>query len=116
MKLVIRDDDLSYYADPRYLDQLYSEIWDKSPIHFATVPNIGPVMGAIPIKQTKINKYYKISENKKLVDFLKQKIKEGRVVIWQHGYSHKNYGNKFELERKDFNQIYKELKEGKEYL
>lgn len=117
-KLIIRDDDLSYFTNKKDLSYLYDEIWDSFPIHFAIVPKIGNVLGAVPLKILKNHKkdFYWIGENKELVLFLKQKIKQGKIKIWQHGFTHKNYGKFYELERKDEMQIYKDLKQGKEYL
>lgn len=116
MKIVIRDDDLSYYANPDYLDNLYGDIWGKCPISFSVIPFVSHVFGSVP--RDKIGKpgLKAIGDNKELVSFLKKKIKEGKVDIVLHGYSHRNYGSLYELERTDYNILYNELKEGKEYL
>lgn len=116
MKLIIRDDDLNYYTNPEELEYLYSDIWDKIPICFATIPKVGNVHMAIPSEKLNINKNRPIGENKELVNYLKKKISEGKIIIWQHGYTHRNYKSKFELERKEEKIITRELKEGKKYL
>jgi peptidoglycan/xylan/chitin deacetylase (PgdA/CDA1 family) len=116
MNLIIRDDDLSYYSDPEEIERLFSDIWDNVPIYFAVVPKIGRVLGAIPLPEiAKKEQFHFIGENKKLTKLLKKLIKEGKVKIVQHGYTHKNYASKFELERTD-NKLYHDLKKGKEYL
>lgn len=116
MKLIIRDDDLSYFAKPETLDPLYKDIWNICPISFAVVPFIYSGQRESPIQFRDTKKLYPIGKNTKLVKFLKEKIAEGKVTIVQHGYSHKNYGSKFECERKDFKKVYEEIRKGKEYL
>lgn len=116
MKLIIRDDDLSHFANPNDLEGIYGGIWEKCPISFAVIPHVTTKGFETPLKVTKENNLFSIGKNRKLIVFLKKKIKEGKITIVQHGYSHRNYGKKFELERTDEEQIYKELKEGKEYL
>ena len=41
---------------------------------------------------------------------------EKKAVIWQHGYSHEKHQGKFELERNNQEEIYQDLKKGKEIL
>ncbi|MBT5023528.1 DUF2334 domain-containing protein [Candidatus Woesearchaeota archaeon] len=116
MKLIIRDDDLSYFAKPEDLERIYAGIWNKCPISFSTVPFVTTTGFETPLNSLKTNKLFGIGDNKKLVLFLKKKIKEGKITIVQHGYSHNNYGTKFELEQTDKKKLYKELKKGKKYL
>ncbi len=117
MKLIIRDDDLNYFSPIKKIERIYKGIWDKYPVHFAVIPNIYAVQGSeIPENARPEKQYYKINENKRLVDFIKRKLKEKKIVIWQHGFTHRNYGDKFELERSDFNILYRELKQGKKIL
>lgn len=115
MKLILRDDDLSYFATPQQLEQVFAAIWDKRPIHFATIPFIGEVYGAKPV-DNKVKKRKPISENKALVRYIKQKIKEGKIIIWQHGYSHEDCSSGYELENTDYNLLFNNLKKGKEHL
>lgn len=116
MRLIIRDDDLSYFAEPEVLDNIYKNIWKTCPVSFATVPFIYSGQNETPIKFRHTKKLYPIGKNKELVEFLKKKIKEGKATIVQHGYSHKNYGKLFECERKDFKKLYEEIKKGKNHL
>ena len=37
-RLLIRDDDLSYFTEPARLESLFDGIWDKTPVHFAVIP------------------------------------------------------------------------------
>lgn len=116
MKLIIRDDDLSYYAEPWHLEKVYSRIWDKCPICFSTVPFIFPGHASTHLRDKHKKRLQPIGENKSLVGYLKEKMKERKVVLTLHGYSHKDYGKTHEYERKDYKKLYKEVKEGKEYL
>ncbi|MFA5776872.1 MAG: DUF2334 domain-containing protein [Parcubacteria group bacterium] len=118
MKLMLRDDDLSYFTKVSQIEFAYGDIWDRIPINFAVIPNVGLVSGAIPMQLCMENKNenYPIAMNKELVYFLKTKIKEGKVKIYQHGLTHKNYDGKFEMERRDLGILARELAEGKKLL
>lgn len=116
MEIILRDDDLSYFAEIEYLESLFSKIWDKTPIYFAVIPKVYSRHVQVPQDKTHSKDYYWIGKNKKLVTFLKQKIKEGKVVIWQHGFTHKRHDDKPELERRDLDVLYSELLEGKKHL
>lgn len=116
MKFEIRDDDLSYFAEPDVLEFIYSRVWDKYPINFATIPKVISSQTEAPLDKSGLKKFYWLGENKVLVSFIKKKIKEGKINIWQHGFTHKDYGDTFELERTDYARLVKELKEGKAYL
>ena len=80
MKLIIRDDDVSYFTSPKILENLYEDVWDKCPISLSVVPFILSTPGQLetPIKFRHTKKLYPIGENKELVNFLKKKIKEGK--------------------------------------
>ena len=110
MKLIIRDDDVSYFTDPKHLEHLYKDIWDKVPIHLAVIPDIVPQGPVAPIEE-QCYIHHDIEGNKELVKFIKKKIKQGKVKIWQHGYDHEDLGGKHECEREGIN-----IKEGKRQL
>lgn len=114
MDILIRDDDLSYVTRPQELERLYDGIWEQAPIHFATIPFVYARQKETPKGLRKEN--YWIGENKELVRFLKQKITEGKAVIWQHGFTHRDFDGHFELERGDERLLYDELHKGKEHL
>jgi len=115
MKFLIRDDDVNYFTKPEDLELIYRNIWQKCPISFSIVPfQTGVISNAIPEEYWQSDKIFPIGENQKLVNFLDQKNREGKIAILLHGFSHKDYpeGPEFvagkDLERK--------VKEGKEYL
>lgn len=115
MRFAIRDDDTNYFTEPEELVRIYGNIWDKCPISLSVVPfHTGAKTGAIPEKYWGSDKIFPIGENKKLVEFLREKIKEGKICIMLHGYSHKDYQNGYEFEVGD--NLYSKVKEGKKYL
>jgi len=99
MKIIIRNDDVSYFTKPSDLEKWYKDIWHKYPIHLAVIPRISRNCDVAPLSKKVGNTYMEINKNKRLVTFLKKKQKENKVVIWQHGLTHSNKGNKFECER-----------------
>jgi len=147
MKFAIRDDDVSFFTKPIELESLYKNLWEKNiPVSFAVIP--------IAVKSHYCGdweKFYQgkeenpIGNNKELVQFLREKIKEKKVSIMLHGFSHQykvainkkdkpvlatqeniNFLRKYkkgkelcwygEYNWKTYEQMKKETKIGKEYL
>jgi hypothetical protein len=113
MKFAIRDDDISYFTIPRNLNKIYKGIWETIPISFAVIPFLHGSVHFTPDKYKK-DKKYPVGENKALVRFLKEKIRQGKASILLHGYSHrwKKEGHEFDID----NNLFEKVKEGKEYL
>jgi len=115
MRFALVDHDTNYFTKPEQLENVYEKIWDKIPISLSVVPfHACTKSGAIPREYWQGDRIFPIGENKKLVEFLKRKIKENKVSILMHGYSHKNYENGHEFEVGD--RLYEKVKEGKKYL
>lgn len=115
MKFAIRDDDTNYFTNPEKLESIYKDIWEICPISLAVVPFQGCTRsGALPEKYWTGNKIFPINQNKALVNFLKEKIKENKISIMLHGYTHKDNANGFEFETSK--NLYKKVRAGKEYL
>lgn len=115
-KLILRDDDLSYFGRPEDLRRMYDGIWDCHPIHFSVIPKVYSRQSEVPQDVEHEKDYYSIHENAALVDFLREKIQEGKVIIDQHGFTHRNYDDRYELERNSQKQMTQELSEGKRML
>lgn len=120
VKLIIRDDDLSYFANAKDLN-VYDEI-SKFPISYAVVPHMltNSYDGGM-CEELKNNKQPKwIGENIELVDSLIERIKSHNVEILLHGYSHeyKKIGSKIVPEFMWRNSIesYNLISIGKKYL
>jgi len=98
----IRDDDTNYFTSPSDLEEAYSSIWEICPVTLFLVPYIKGNWKYwvreryfnyknLDFDEYKNdNKIYPIGENKDLVDFLKNKIKQGQVELGIHGIHHKN--------------------------
>ena len=115
MKFAIRDDDTSYFTQPKDLEVVYGAIWKRCPISLAIVPfHACTKSKGIPQKYWSGDKVIPVGDNKPLVAFLKKKIQEGKVSILLHGYSHKNYSTGPEFVAG--NNLYEKVKEGKKYL
>ena len=91
IKFAIRDDDTSFWTNVEELELVYKEIWAKNiPISLAIIP--------FAVKShfcgDRGNRFYQdkelkpVGENKGLIEFLKEKIKENKIYIMLHGYSH----------------------------
>lgn len=147
MKFAIRDDDVSFWTKPEELESVYKDIWAKGiPVSFAVIP-----FAVKSLNCGDWDNFYQeenqmgIGKNKDLVEFLKNKLRENKISIILHGYSHqykvgrnksdklvlatkenldrlrkdKNGKNLFwvgEYSWKNYEQLKKETKEGKEYL
>lgn len=98
----IRDDDTNYFTNPEELNFAYGDIWGKCPVTLAVVPYI---KGNWKYWVTEIEKnngmidweayrnddqIFPIGENKVLVNFLKEKIKEKKISVSIHGIHHRN--------------------------
>lgn len=85
VRLVIRDDDASFFTKPKDLEKVYSVIPDF-PVSFAVVPFI---VAAGKYPDTKGNKIPRpVSDNKELIGFLSERYKEGKCDILLHGITH----------------------------
>lgn len=115
-RVILRDDDLSYFSNPAEIEKLYGSLWERVPISFAVIPKIYSHQIEAPQNVQHEKEYYSISENEELVSFLRKKISEGKVKILQHGYTHRNFGSQYELERSGVELLVKELSEGKRIL
>lgn len=115
MKFAIRDDDTNFFTNPEDLKKIYSHIWNICPISLAVVPFIASMKSpAIPEEHWQDNKIFPIGENSELVSYLREKIREGKISIMLHGYSHKDNPDGYEFEMG--NNLYQKIKKGKEYL
>ena len=115
MKFAIRDDDTNYFTKPADLERVYKGAWGICPISLAVVPfHASTKSSSIPKKYWHGDKTFPIGNNKPLVTFLKKKIKERKVSIMLHGYSHKTYPEGPEFLVGD--NLYEKAKEGKAYL
>jgi predicted deacetylase len=121
MKFAIRDDDTSFWTKPEELEAVYNEIWKKGLI---------VSLSLIPFAVRSYNcgdqdKFYQdekqklIGENRELIEFLQEKIRENKISIMLHGFSHqykvaKNKRDKPVLATKESLNVLRKYKKGPE--
>lgn len=99
MKVALRDDDTSYFTEPDRLASVYHDVWDRIPVGLAVIPHAaGFVDKAIPEKYWDAGRAFPLEENAALVATLRALIKDGRVSISQHGYTHEDYADGHEFQ------------------
>jgi len=115
MKVILRDDDTCYFTKPQELEKAFGEVWNFAPVSLAVVPFVGKgLKSVVPKEYWRSNKLFPIGENKELVNFLKKLLREKKICIMLHGYSHQDYPKGPEFVAGE--NLYQKVKEGKEYL
>ncbi|MFN3466752.1 MAG: DUF2334 domain-containing protein [Candidatus Brocadiales bacterium] len=111
----IRDDDTCYFTKPEQLENNYSSVWDTCPVGLAIVPfHACTVSGAVPPAYWEGDRIFPVGDNKDIVRFVREKIKEGKVYVMMHGYSHKDEPDGYEFETG--RDLERKVAEGKRYL
>jgi hypothetical protein len=99
MKIALRDDDTCYFTSPSELERVYSDVWHRVPVCLATVPfAVGYPRAGIPESEWHSGKRFPLEDNGQLVEWLRQRITDGRVTIALHGYTHEDYPDGFEFQ------------------
>ena len=99
MKVALRDDDTSYFTEPGRLEAVYHDVWDRIPVGLAVIPQAaGFADKAIPEKYWDAGRAFPLDENAPLVESLRTLVKDGRVTISQHGYTHEDYPDGHEFQ------------------
>ena len=87
---IIRDDDLSYWTRVKEIEKVYEPLFEKKiKVCFATIPFSVKMYNA-----GDFNTFYQdleekaIGNNKEIVEYIKEKIKDELVEIMLHGYNH----------------------------
>jgi len=115
---IIRDDDISYFTQPWMLDELYNEAWRLGfKVSLAVTPMVKAVdRPYVPRSFRGTNKFFPISQNRELVNYLLEKITNGLVDIIQHGYTHARENGKPEFAINSFRLIDEKLNAGNRLL
>ena len=106
MKFALRDDDLNYFFEPEVIEKNYKDIWNICPVSMSVVPfikgnwqknvkefeDIGPgIMDSVTLERLIADdKIYPIDHNRKLVDFVTEKIADNKIYLTMHGIHHRN--------------------------
>lgn len=140
----IRDDDISYWTNPEDIETVYKYLWSKNiKISFSVIP-----FAVQSFNMGNFDDFYQgdepmpLHQNRKLVEYLREKLKSEQISIMLHGYTHQykikhntkgfllptkenlelvKRGSKKiiwvgEYSWKSYEQLKRETKEGKEYL
>jgi len=123
MKIILRDDDTCYFTKPEELERAFGKVWDFAPVSLALIPfiwsGLKPILSFENHPQEKSEKFFPVGENKELVEFLRKLLKEKKICLMLHGYSHKYYNHQYYIEGAEFvagENLYQKVKEGKQYL
>jgi hypothetical protein len=137
MRFAIRDDDTSFFTSPEEIEFCYKHTWDICPPSLSVIPFVQGnwrkwqdefyLTGKITDWETweKDDELHPIHENVGLVEFLKDKVSQGKIALTMHGVHHRNkdaqrlpltnnlvhYAEFFTTR-----DLTESLKEGKEYL
>jgi hypothetical protein len=99
MKVAIRDDDTCYFTSPPELERVYADVWQRVPVCLATVPfAVGYPRAGIPESEWHSGRRFPLEDNHELVEWLRQRIRDRRVTIALHGYTHEDYPDGFEFQ------------------
>ena len=115
MKFALRDDDTSYFTEPGQLEAVYHDVWDRVPVGLAVIPQAaGFADKAIPETYWDAARAFPLDENAPLVASLRTLVKDGRVSISQHGFTHEDYPDGHEFQAAP--DIESRLASGQAYL
>lgn len=90
VKIAIRDDDMNFFTKVEDLERIYRE-FDNFPISYAVIPKVLDVSTKGTCPDTKGNTNPRdIADNKELVAWVRQEVKNGTCDILLHGINH-NY-------------------------
>jgi len=114
----IRDDDVSYFTQPWMLDAIYGGAWRLGfKVSLAVTPYVKATkLRLVPRPLRGADTFFPISDNRELVDYLREKMQDGLVDIVQHGYTHAREGGKPEFAIHDFKLINEWLRRGNRLL
>lgn len=106
MKFAIRDDDLNYFYSPDFIEENIGGLWDICPFSMSVIPYVmgswmsnkdvvesyppGKLPGTVLQDLMVDNKIYDVSNNAQLVEYIRRKIRDGKVYITFHAIHHRN--------------------------
>lgn len=115
MYFCIRDDDTSFFTSPDDLESAYGQIMKHGPVSLAIIPfcKAGTSKG-LPEKYQKQWSINPLHKNGALVQWLRDRIAQGRIEPMLHGYHHDEEDRLFEFV--DGHRLAERVKDGKRYL
>ena len=88
--VIIRDDDVSFFAPSHKLDQLYEKAWEQGfKVSLGIIPSVKAIDDFLvpPEYRGKLSQH-ELNANEELVAYLGKKTIAGQCDIVQHGYAH----------------------------
>jgi hypothetical protein len=115
MYFCIRDDDTSFFTSPEELEEVYGEVTKHGPVSLAIIPfcRAGTSRGLPEMHRGRWS-IHSLADNKPLVEYLRQRIADGRYEAMLHGFHHDEPGAKREF--LDGSDLRRKVREGKRYL
>ena len=94
----IRDDDTNFFTSPQELELRYGDISRWGPVSLAVIPfcRAGDNL-AVPEKLRGRGSIHPLHENRELVTYLQQAVRESRFEIMLHGYHHDTFSGRPEF-------------------
>ncbi|MCM8819278.1 MAG: DUF2334 domain-containing protein [Candidatus Omnitrophica bacterium] len=113
MDFLLRDDDICFFTKLENFKKAWSWFLEKSfaKLNLAVIPFVYPKEFGIEEENLK-----PLEENKELIIYLKKLIKEKKIEILLHGYSHASFDKKFEFSINNKESLSKKIKKAKFYL
>lgn len=122
-KVVILDDSISYFTDPSQIQKIYGKFWDEGiPISLAITPALrgnvrsssdsASYYGAIPADKHGDPSPFKVTDNKKLCNYLNVMAEQRLVEICIRGHN----GNIDEFDSDDDVLLQQKIEDGKSLM
>jgi predicted deacetylase len=115
---VIRDDDVSYFTEPHKLSAIYDNAWKQGfKVSIAAIPKVKAINDPlVPSSHRGKSSLHTLTDNAKLVNYLREKLILQQIDISQHGYTHETVNGLPEFSVSDQNEINERLIAGREIL
>jgi len=115
MYFCIRDDDTNFFTTPDDLEHAYGEISQQGPVSLAIIPFCRPGTNkAVPEKFRDRMSIHPLHKNRALVEYLRERISQGRFEAMLHGFHHDEEHGKPEFAQGS--ELASRVTEGKKYL
>jgi hypothetical protein len=90
LPILIRDDDTNFFTKDSMLQSIYTEAWNKGfKVSLSVIPSQrGFDDVCVPPKLRKTGLFYPITNNERLIEFLREKLRRTAIEVLQHGNSH----------------------------
>ena len=90
LPILIRDDDTNFFTKDSMLQSIYTEAWNKGfKVSLSVIPSQwGFDDVCVPPELRKTEVFYPITNNERLIEFLREKLRSDAIEVLQHGFSH----------------------------